>query len=828
MTTATTSSESPGSTSTAVDETTLAAVADRLGLRAPNREAVRRLAQFAGSSAGPRASAVLDMATGAGKTYVIAGAVDYLAAHGSRDFLILCPGRIILAKTIANFTLGSAKSLREGMFTKPLVITSENFDTPAVRAGMDDPNLVKIYIFTVQALTRPASKVGRKTHEFRESLGAGLYGLLGQPERRLVVFADEWHYYQGPAFSKTITDIAPRLLVGLTATAPKGKTAPVIYRYPLGAAIADGLVKIPVIVGRRDDRDDMLTKLTDGARLLALKQVAADDYASTTGSRRVRPLMLVVAESIEDAEAIGRMLHQPEFARAGLDDPGAILVVTSDSPDGTLDRLAAVEEPSSPVRVIVSVGMLKEGWDVSTVFVIIAMRALISTVLTEQVLGRGLRLPWGSRTGLQFLDSVEVLAHESFSTLLAKVGSIVEKFVDDRSGAPVGVAPTVVTVIDPTFPDGGGAPLNTPLGSVTTPDPSTFPPGPVLVEPFELRADTVEEGARRLRVPVLRREGVPAIRVPRVQMGAVSAAWSVNDITDLSAFRELGRRLATEPEDELRRVAVETEVIHRADGRVDVEWHSTGAREVVESQGSLLPLEDLKADLISAIVASGVVPPRRSEMTGAQRVVDALVAGSGPDAAESLSAFRRRAATRLVVELRLARQRGTLAPTVEEVIDTVEFDPVRITDRVLRPAHSTYVKSAAFNGWLKSVYDAEWFDSSLEFNLARLLDSNEDVTWWVRLHRGELPIRWTVDGREYNADFIACDTAGARWIIEGKQDREMNSEEVVGKRQAAQRWINHVNSSDVLTDVWDYRLVGETDYADAQGSWSALVGLTRP
>ncbi len=63
----------------------------------------------------------------------------------------------------------------------------------------------------------------------------------------------------------------------------------IIYRYPLAAAIADKLVKTPVIVGRKDDRTDSLTKLTDGATLLRAKAEAVDSHVAATEGQPVRP-----------------------------------------------------------------------------------------------------------------------------------------------------------------------------------------------------------------------------------------------------------------------------------------------------------------------------------------------------------------------------------------------------------------------------------------------------------------------------------------------------------------------------------------------------------
>ena len=48
------------------------------------------------------------------------------------------------------------------MDVQPVVITAENFASPAMRAAMDDPEQVKLFIFTVQALTKPSTKLGKQ------------------------------------------------------------------------------------------------------------------------------------------------------------------------------------------------------------------------------------------------------------------------------------------------------------------------------------------------------------------------------------------------------------------------------------------------------------------------------------------------------------------------------------------------------------------------------------------------------------------------------------------------------------------------------------------
>ena len=158
-------------------EDAIAEIAARLDLREPNSEAVRTINAAVSEfydveEKQPPFEAVVDSATGVGKTYILAGAMELFAgSYGVRDFVIVTPGRTILEKTKDNFTPGHPKSLLGPMSFQPVVITSENFATPAMRAAMDDSSRIKIYLFTVQSLIRPETKSARRTHKFQEGLG---------------------------------------------------------------------------------------------------------------------------------------------------------------------------------------------------------------------------------------------------------------------------------------------------------------------------------------------------------------------------------------------------------------------------------------------------------------------------------------------------------------------------------------------------------------------------------------------------------------------------------------------------------------------------------
>src|SRR5699024_2270131 len=108
----------------------------------------------------------------------------------------------------------------------------------------------------------------------------------------------------------------------------------------------------------------------------------------------------------------------------------------SGSVDKELQALDTVEEADSPVRAIVSVNKLKEGWDVKRIAVIVALRKLASESLTEQILGRALRLPCGRRTGSADVDQVDLVAHGSYRQLLAQKDLLTERVGTTHEAVP--------------------------------------------------------------------------------------------------------------------------------------------------------------------------------------------------------------------------------------------------------------------------------------------------------------------------------------------------------------------------------------------------------
>lgn len=82
--------------------------------------------------------------------------------------------------------------------------------------------------------------------------------------------------------------------------------------------------------------------------------------------------------------------------------------------------LLGVEQADNPVEIVIHVNMLKEGWDVNNLYTIVPLRTAASKILREQMVGRGLRLPYGKRTGDKAVDAVMLTAHDKFEEILAE------------------------------------------------------------------------------------------------------------------------------------------------------------------------------------------------------------------------------------------------------------------------------------------------------------------------------------------------------------------------------------------------------------------------
>lgn len=800
------------------DQALIDEIGARMALRDPNKAAVSKTVEHI--SVDEYNEVVCDLATGVGKTYIMAALIDYLAAQGIRNILIVTPGKTIQDKTIANFTPGSNKYV-PGTEANPLLITAENFARGQVGDALHDPDVVKLFVFNVQQLIRPSANISRKVRELDEFIGADLYSHL-QSASDLVVIADEHHVYrlQAEKFSSAVRDLNPRALVGLTATPDPADEDKVIYRYSLAEAIADELVKIPVIVYRQDGHSDIQTQLADACHLLRIKAAAYEAWATGEGEQVVRPVLFVVCQTVGDAENTANMLAMDGM----IGDPSAILEITSQSSDEALAALAKVEEPNSPIRAVVSVDKLKEGWDVKNIGVIVALRKLASQSLTEQILGRGLRLPYGRRVRVPMINQVDLVAHDSYRKLLEQKDALIERIVPTGQSAATGEPVGRQAAKQAADKAAAQVTEHAAQGTLRLVTPPRIVNGDVvdgtaglILQEFGV---TAEQGEQDINYRILHRvPGAPQISFPRREREVIPIQFSLSEITD-SETRAAGAAFAAEIDVPLVREALN---VHRTLGgglRVRRE-----AQQAATATQEWLPLSQVQSDLESRILGLGLVAETIPEWNAARRVVDSFLAGAGANEGHEVSWSGERAHQALQGIDSLIRQKYNQHRLRPQYI----FQPIPIpTEPTAMPTdiadrYDDFERGRWYRGWTKSMLPVASFDAkTTEYRLANIMDNSPKIRWWLRLRREDKAYIELDNGGKYYPDFVAVDTADIFWLIEGKSDDNAQSPDVQIKKASAEECLRFVND-DGRFGTWRYLFCTETTIRNSHGGWDGLV-----
>src|SRR5204862_6260201 len=132
------------------------------------------------------------------------------------------------------------------------------------------------------------------------------------------------------------------------------------------------------------------------------------------------PFVLVIARDTTHAGQLLKLIQSEEFVDARYKEK--VIQVDSSKTgaeeDEMVERLLKVEHTDEPTEIVIHVNMLKEGWDVTNLYTIVPLRAANARILIEQSIGRGLRLPYGKRTGVSAVDRLSIVAHDRFQEII--------------------------------------------------------------------------------------------------------------------------------------------------------------------------------------------------------------------------------------------------------------------------------------------------------------------------------------------------------------------------------------------------------------------------
>ena len=388
---------------------------------------------------------VIKMATGSGKTKVMSLALAWSFYHKlyepasdlSRNFLVIAPNIIVLDRLYRDF-----QGLRI-FFTDP-VIPHNGFDgrnwqddfqltlhkQDEVRVTRQTGNIFLTNIHRVYAGEDiPPSADDENTMDYflgKRPTGSTTdssvdLGMIVRDIDELMVLNDEAHHIHDPrmAWFKSIEDIHNRLLqkggglslqVDVTAT-PKHNNGAIFVQtvadYPLVEAISQNVVKHPVLPdapsrSKLQERQSakFTEKYADYLDLGVIEWRKADEEHRKLGKKAI---LFVMTDDTKNCDEVAEYLENrcPDLQGGVLTihtkNNGEISEASSSKAKEELEKLRKqaneIDDFTSPYKAIVSVLVLKEGWDVRNVTTIVGLRAYAaqSNILPEQTLGRGLR-----------------------------------------------------------------------------------------------------------------------------------------------------------------------------------------------------------------------------------------------------------------------------------------------------------------------------------------------------------------------------------------------------------------------------------------------------
>ena len=377
------------------------------------------------------------LATGVGKTRLMGAFIAYLyTQHNIKNFFVVAPNTTIYEKLKRDLSdWNSSKYVFKGLgcfSTPPQIITDDDYRTKNLEIFDSE---VHIFVFNIDKFNKEDANM-KKVNEL---LGDSFYQYLSDlPD--LVLIMDESHHYRAEKGAQALNELHPLLGLELTATplvASGSKQIPfknVVYEYPLSRAIEDGYTRTPFAVTRSDIDfynfgDEQLDKmmLVDGIACHENTKRKLEMYALNNSTpekpiRIVKPFMLVVCKDTEHASWVESFIKSDEFRDGAYRNKTITVHSKQKGAESEFNTrlLLDVESEDNPIEIVIHVNMLKEGWDVNNLYTIVPLRTAASKILREQMVGRGLRLPYGERTGDKDVDAVMLTAHDKFNDILAE------------------------------------------------------------------------------------------------------------------------------------------------------------------------------------------------------------------------------------------------------------------------------------------------------------------------------------------------------------------------------------------------------------------------
>ena len=813
-----------------------------------------------------------DMTTGIGKTRLMGACIYYLyKTKGYKHFFILCPGNTIYDKMRGETVLGHPKYMFKGLeaeMGRPKVYDGENYLSYPVRYVQSELQIektseIQLFIFNISKIfTR--GDLEFKFHKFNENLGGSFADVLRSFDD-LVFCMDEAHRYYAPASKTAINYLNPVLGLEFTAT-PKSTNKNIIFHYGLEEG-AGKFLKIPVVMGRTntagysdDDIEEM--KLKDGIKLHERRKAIVYKYCIDNGLEQVKPIVLVACKDTTHAKKIKEKIDSDAFF--GGRYVGKVIEIDSstrgEETEENIQKLLTIEQNTNPVEIVLHVYKLKEGWDVNNLFTIIPLNAAKSDILALQTIGRGLRLPFGEITHIEEIDTLDIVAHDHYREIIddIKDNPVFKKRNLDDEDIPETEAVRVeavvqdqqISIFDDVFKDTNvksfqNIDTNKDIDNLYEAYQKAYvkkavpkkkdskPDGQITI--FDLFGDTADTSSVDTRSKGEQAPTDTTVSQDNLDITIEIAGPSKSNVPELYV-----KELFKQKVEEFKRVAISVPKISISYSS-SIEFKPfTVKRNVMDFDVAASKIERYDAvnnRLLQTLDADPLMVDD-PENTLACSLLETIPEFSYDDAdlildvveqylrlidgdEETKRKIIRRYATVIVEDLRqqiyASKEEHTefIYNVQQDLIVFGSFAKTKLkhVDGKLgykkEIADKKNIKNYLFEGYRKSYYPVNSFDSDDERRFAVVLEDDEGVVRFIKPPLNQLGLFYRA-GKQYNPDFLV-ETKDCKYMVEVKAANQVNNEDVQEKARAGVKWCECASKVDADDKKWKYRLVSGED-----------------
>lgn len=813
-----------------------------------------------------------DMTTGIGKTRLMGACIYYLyKTKGYKHFFILCPGNTIYDKMRRETVPGNPKYMFKGLeaeMGRPKVYDGENYLSYPVRYVQSELQIektseIQLFIFNISKIfTR--GDLEFKFHKFNENLGGSFADVLRSFDD-LVFCMDEAHRYYAPASKTAINYLNPVLGLEFTAT-PKSTNKNIIFHYGLEEG-AGKFLKIPVVMGRTntagysdDDIEEM--KLKDGIKLHERRKAIVYKYCIDNGLEQIKPIVLVACKDTTHAKKIKEKIDSDAFF--GGRYVGKVIEIDSstrgEETEENIQKLLTIEQNTNPVEIVLHVYKLKEGWDVNNLFTIIPLNAAKSDILALQTIGRGLRLPFGEITHVEEIDTLDIVAHDHYREIIDDIKDnpvFKRRNLDDEDIPETEVAKVEavvqdqqISIFDDMFKDANvksfqeidtnkdidnlyEAYQKAYVKKAAPKKKDSKPDGQITI--FDLfgsgdDTNSVDTGSKEEQAPT----------DTTVSQDNIDITIELNEPSKSNVPELYVKEIFKQKVEEFKKVAISVPKISISYSS-SVEFKPfTVKRNVLDFDVAASKIERYDAvnnRLLQTLDADPLMVDD-PENTLACSLLESIPEFSYDDADlildvveqylrlidgddETKKRIIRRYATVIVEDLRqqiyASKEEHTefIYNVQQDLIVFGSFAKTKLkhVDGKLgykkEVADKKNIKNYLFEGYRKSYYPVNSFDSDDERRFAVVLEDDENVVRFIKPPLNQLGLFYRA-GKQYNPDFLV-ETKNCKYMVEVKAANQVNNEDVQEKARAGVKWCECASKVDADGKEWKYRLVSGED-----------------